>query len=183
MLQDIEVFMSMNIAIGRFSALNVDAVREFDVVKIIGDVHTSGKDRVVQVQYWELLTKGGSWYIPTNETGVVWVMHIVNPDISMIGISQNNMLPRGFPQGIPPLSNSPGCRTKQTSEQLKLLDEAKMIPKTTSAQISAEIERRKVLDYEIELDDDEWEQEENNKAITQEDDLLAAIDWNTDSDE
>ena len=58
-----------------------------------------------------------------------------------------------------------------------------MIPKTTLAQISAEIERRKVLDYEIQLDDDEWEQEENNKAITQEDDLLAAIDWNTDSDE
>ena len=58
-----------------------------------------------------------------------------------------------------------------------------MIPKTTLAPISAEIERRKVLDYEIELDDDEWEQEENNKAITQEDDLLAAIDWNTDSDE
>ena len=58
-----------------------------------------------------------------------------------------------------------------------------MIPKTTLAQISAEIERRKVLDYEIELDDEEWEQEENNRAITQEDDLLAAIDWNTDSDE
>ena len=50
-------------------------------------------------------------------------------------------------------------------------------------QITAEIERRKVLDYEIEWEDGEWEQQENNKAITEEDELLAAIDWNSDSED
>ena len=37
-LQDIEVSVSMNISEGRFGALNVDAIREYDVVEFLSDV-------------------------------------------------------------------------------------------------------------------------------------------------
>ena len=76
-------------------------------------------------------------------------MHIVVADIQLSDISQDNMLPRGFPQGVSPLSNSASSGTKQSPEQLKILDQAKFMPQTTLAHISAEIEGRKVLDYEI----------------------------------
>ena len=110
-------------------------------------------------------------------------MHIVNPDEQMLSITEDNMLPRGFPQGVPLLSNSHGCQTRQTPDQFKILNNAKSISKSTLDQITAEMERRKVLDYEIEWEDGEWEQQENDKAITEEDELLAAIDWNSDSED
>ena len=57
------------------------------------------------------------------------------------------------------------------------------MPKTTLGHISAEIERRKVLDYEIIQDENDWAEEENNKALTQEDQLLSAIYCPSDSDD
>ena len=115
-MQEVEVTMAMNICRGSFAALNVDAVREFDIVEILSDVDLSGKDRVVTVRFWQPLKTGCSWYIQTEETEVVRVMHIVNPDVQMLSITEANMLPRGFPQGVPPLSNSHGCRTRQTPD-------------------------------------------------------------------
>ena len=138
-------------------------------------------DRVVKVSYWKHLQKGGCWYIPTNETGIVWVLYIVDPDLHMLGISQDNRLPRGYPQGVPPLVNSSSCRTKQSADQLRLLGRAKLIPQTRVASISAEIERRKMLDYEIDNEQEDWETEENNEEETQENPLLSAINWSVDS--
>ena len=56
-----------------------------------------------------------------------------------------------------------------------------MIPQTRVASISAEIERRKMLDYEIDNEQEDWETEENNEEETQENPLLSAINWTVDS--
>ena len=42
------------------------------------------------------------------------------------------------------------------------------IPESAVKNISAQIEKRKVLDYEIIQEEDEWEREENNEEETEE---------------
>ena len=95
-MQEVEVTMAMNICRGSFAALNVDAVREFDIVEILSGVDLSDKERVVTVRFWQRLQTGGSWYIQTEATEVVRVMHIVNPDVQMLSITEDNMLPKDF---------------------------------------------------------------------------------------
>ena len=88
---------------------------------------------------------------------------------------------QGIPTGCASIENSRSCRTKQSDEQLKLLEKARLIPPTTVTSISAEIERRKMLDYEIDQEQEDWETEENNEEETQENPLLSAINWSAES--
>ena len=119
-LQDIEVSVAMNISKGTMGALNVDDMREFDVVEFLSDVFLQENDeRMVEVKYWKLLSKGGHWYIPTNETGIQRVMHIVVADIQLNDISADNTLPRGFPQGVPPCQILPVPEQNNLQNNLK----------------------------------------------------------------
>ena len=132
---------------------------------------------VVDVLYWEKLLSSGRWFIPREEKGIVRVKHLLEARLEVLGITEENMLPRGYPQGIPPLQNSKKCRTQETEQQLVILNKAKFIPETTIAKICAEVEKRKVLDYEIIQEENDWEMEENNIELTENNPLLSAINW------
>ena len=131
----------MSVKNGGFGALNVDEEREFDIVEFISDpyYYERGNDmdtgqifepedgeQVVDVQYWEKLASSARWFIPKEEKGTVRIKHLLDSNIEVFSISKDNMLPRGYPQGLPPLQNSKKNITQQTQAQLTTSDRANL---------------------------------------------------------
>ena len=128
--------------------------------------------------FWRELEKsGGCWCVPGMQRSVARMSNTVDASLVFRKTLEENKLPKGHPQGIPLLKNSKTTKTKQTDSQLKLLDQARSISTFDLDRINSEIEKRKSMDYEMEAEQEEWDQPENNKKETSDDPMHSAISW------
>ena len=60
---------------------------------------------------------------------------------------------------------------------MKLLDQARSISTFDLDRINSEIEKRKSMDCEMDVEQKEWDQPENNEKETSDDPMHSAISW------
>ena len=135
-------------------------------------------EKVVDVMFWTKLEKSGErWCVPGMQTAVTRMSNTVDASLVFRKILEENPLPKGCPQETPPLQNSKTTKPKQSDCQLKLLDQACSISTFDLDRINSEIEKRKSMDYEMDVEQEEWEQPENNEKETMDDPMCFAMSW------
>ena len=193
-LKDLTTSVGMLVEVGSFGVLNVDEDKPYVLVqfcskpyiledKLDGDdtdqiFELKEGDNVVEVMYWKSLSirrDGGEWFTPLEQRSVVRLQHIVEPNLNVLPVSSGNPLPRGFPQGSPPLQNAINSKRKRSPQELSILGKAMLVSAESIKMITAEIERRECFDYEIGQEEMEWKMVENYDEEVEEDELYSSV--------
>ena len=174
-LDDLEVCMARDASAGFYGAhpIAMDTETDFEVFQFLTDPYQFKKeqcampaDEVKEVQEGELVAKAivlgklgisgeaKSWYMPQPERQeiIVRFRQVINCNLKLLPISEENHLPRPYPQGVPPLKNS--GRSRHSDDQLSRMGKGCKMTQQVREEILAEIERREALDYEFEVCDD-----------------------------
>jgi hypothetical protein len=117
--------------------------------------------------YLDLLPRAQRWYYRTDLPVCVRLQQVLAVDVLLTPMSRDNLLPRGYPQSMPPfdktgrtpaqvtrLTCAEGCKKLEAFDQQKLLDEKR---------------RREVLDHE-EAEEETSVDENGNPSSSEEDD-------------
>ena len=174
-LDDLEVCMARDASAGFYGAhpIAMDTETDFEVFQFLTDPYqfkkeqcTMPSDEVKEVQEGELVAKAivlgklgisgeaKNWYMPQPERQeiIVRFRQVINCNLKLLPISEDNHLPRPYPQGVPPLVNS--GRSRRSEDQLSRMGKGCKMTQQVREEILAEIERREALDYEFEVCDD-----------------------------